>query len=113
MNLFEPILPLWQFQRKKNLQRNRWKKYCGLLKSFYGCRNYDEEDFKKPLLDFNKVRPDKDSGYVEDSTYVVDGDNEGTEDTTEDTTDTTQTTTPYKHPSDSSIVCVTSPCITN
>ena len=74
-----------------------------MLKSFYGCRNqngyFDEDDFKKPLLDFNKVRPDKDSGYVADET---------TEDTTEDTTDTLQTTTPYKQPS--SIVCVTSPC---
>merc|ERR1712176_1151410 len=80
-------------QRKKNLQRNRWKKYCGLLKSFYGCRNFDEDDFKKPLLDFNKVRPDKDSGYVEnqeESTYVA-------ENTTEDTTDTLQTTTSYKN----------------
>ena len=84
-----------------------------MLKSFYGCRYFDEDDFKKPLLDFNKVRPGKDSGYGDnengdnengdDSTYV-----EGAEDTTEDTTDTTQTTTSYKQPS--SIVCVTSPC---
>ena len=83
-----------------------------MLKSFYGCRYFDEDDFKKPLLDFNKVRPGKDSGYenggnenVDDPTYAEDA-----EDTTEDTTDTTQTTTPYKQPS--SIVCVTSPCIT-
>ena len=79
-----------------------------MLKSFYGCRYFDEDDFKKPLLDFNKVRPGKDSGYenVDDSAYV-----EGAEDTTEDSTDTMQTTTPYKQPN--SIVCVTSPCITN
>lgn len=82
-----------------------------MLKSFYGCRNFDEDDFKKPLLDFNKVRPGKDSGYVEnqhaeESTYVAD---EATEDTTEDATDTLQTTTPYKETS--SIVCITSPCI--
>ena len=85
-----------------------------MLKSFYGCRNFDEDDFKKPLLDFNKIRPDKDSGYVEnqheDSTYVT---NEPSEDTTEDTTGTLQTTTPYKETSDDTIVCVTSPCIKN